>query len=101
MNQRPKSGPIPAGNPLANLLVIVVGALTIAVSVVVGFVAFVALAGFVLVVALVIAVRTWWLRQKMARSGEPAPNARKSTPSSVIEGEFKVIGKDDSPRQDR
>lgn len=100
MIQRPKNGQIPAGSPLANLLVIVAGALTIAVSVVVGFVALVALAGFVLIVAVVISVRTWWLRRKMARNDDQAPDARSQQPSAVIEGEFKVLGKDDSPRQD-
>jgi predicted lipid-binding transport protein (Tim44 family) len=94
LNQRFKNRQMPSGNPLANLLVVVVGVLTIAMSVVIGFFAFVALAGFVLIVATVVGIRTWWLRRKFdgaqykAGSGEePAAG-----PKAVIEGEFQVVG---------
>ena len=67
---------MPSGNPLANLLVVVVGVLTIAMSVVIGFFAFVALAGFVLIVATVVGIRTWWLRRNLkARRIRPAAQA--------------------------
>ena len=84
---------MPAGNPLANLLVIVVGVLTIAVSIVVGFFAFVALAGFLLVVVTVVGVRSWWLKRQIKSAanydiGENPPTER---PAAVIEGEFKVV----------
>lgn len=93
MNQRFRNRPLPAGNPLANLLVVVAGVLTIAVSIVVGFFAFVALAGFVLVFASVIGVRTWWFKRQMAaaatRTGVEEEGAVAS--SSVIEGEYVVL----------
>lgn len=84
---------MPAGNPLANLLVVIAGALTIAVSVVIGFFAFVALAGFILVVATVIGIRSWWFNRQLRRqspeggSGEP-PDTSSNT---VIEGEFRIV----------
>lgn len=84
---------MPAGNPLANLLVIVVGVLTIAMSVVVGFFAFVALAGFVLIIATVVGIRGWWLRRKLKSAHSRAPDTEKPAPGpkSIIEGEFKVV----------
>ena len=44
MTQHFKHRQFPAGNPLANALVVVIGAIVIAVSLVLGVVAFVALA---------------------------------------------------------
>ena len=87
---------MPAGNPLANLLVVVVGVLTIAMSVVIGFFAFVALAGFVLIIATVVGIRGWW-RRRQFRSAQPQSGGSETTmqgPKSVIEGEFKVVDDD-------
>ena len=87
---------MPAGNPLANLLVIVVGVLTIAMSVVIGFFAFVALAGFVLIIATVVGIRGWWLRRQF-RSAQSKGNGTETpaqAPKSVIEGEYKVVDDD-------
>lgn len=87
---------MPAGNPLANLLVVVVGILTIALSVVVGFFAFVALAGFVLIFATVVGIRGWWLRRQFDNSqpGSGRSNSPASQPKAVIEGEFDVVDDD-------
>lgn len=87
---------MPSGNPLANLLVVVVGVLTIAMSVVIGFFAFVALAGFVLIVATVVGIRAWWLRRSFEAARKKAGSAEGPTagPKAVIEGEFQVVGKD-------
>lgn len=87
---------MPSGNPLANLLVVVVGVLTIAMSVVIGFFAFVALAGFVLIVATVVGIRTWWLRRKFngAQNGARSREGPAAGPKAVIEGEFQVVGKE-------
>lgn len=94
MNQRFRNRQMPAGNPLANILVVIVGVLTIAVSVVVGFFAFVALTGFILVVAAVIGVRTWWLKRQIRRANQGAApqDSPQSGPKAVIEGEFTVVG---------
>ncbi len=61
MTQQLKQRQFPAGNPLANALVVVVGVLVIAVSFVLGLVALVATA---IVLAAIIGVRVWWLKRK-------------------------------------
>ena len=78
-----------ANNPLANLLVIVVGTMVIAASIVLGFFAFVVVASIVLVLAAVIRIRLWW--QNRGRQGNPAPN---KSSGGVIEGEFSVVADD-------
>lgn len=85
----------PAGNPIANALVVIAGALIIGVSIVLGFFAFIALTGIVLVTAAVIGIRVWWLKRKMP-PGSPSGDANRTrqTPTGVIEGEFKVVKKD-------
>lgn len=94
VRQPPRSG-FPVGNPLANLLVVVVGVLTIAVSVVLGFFAFVALGAIVLVTAAIIGIRVWWLNYKLRRKGPIVKGATgQGGPPGVIEGEYRVISRD-------
>jgi len=96
LTQQFKQRQFPAGNPLANALVVVVGVLVIAVSLVLGFVALVALVAAAIVMASIIGVRVWWLNRKlgtrrnntMNHKGEPA------TGKQIIEGEFRVVGPD-------
>lgn len=78
------------GNPLANILVVIVGAIIIGVSIVLGFFAFLALSAIILVTAAVIGVRVWWAQRKMPK------NAGSSVPvdGEFIEGEFHVVKKD-------
>ena len=83
----------PARNPLANLLVMIVGALVVGVSIVLGVVAFITLGGLILVLAAVIGVRVWWLGRKMRKqfaAGGHAPGER-SAGSEIIEGEYHVV----------
>ena len=77
-------------NPLANILVVIAGAIIIGVSLVLGFFAFLALSVAVLVGATVLTVRNWWLGRKAPR--EAAPPASGS--GEFIEGEFHVVKKD-------
>lgn len=95
MVRQPSRSGFPAGNPLANLFVVVVGILTIAVSVVLGFFAFVALGAFVLVTAAIIGLRVWWLNRKLRRNRPPnqGPTGR-GGPGGVIEGEYRVVSGD-------
>ena len=93
MNQDFRHRQFPAGNPLANALVVVVGAVVIGVSFVLGVVALVALAAALLVFGAIIAVRVWWFnrrataRQKSQRNQtDQSENGRQ-----VIEGEFRVV----------
>jgi hypothetical protein len=93
LNQHYKHRQFPAGNPLANALVVIVGALAIGASFVLGLVAFVALGSIFLVLAAIIGIRVWWLNKRMGRqfskgANEPAPGAARV---EVIEGEYSVV----------
>ena len=83
----------PVGNPLANVLVIVVGAIVIAASIVLGFFVFVILGSAILVLAAIFGVRLWWLRHRIAKSaGRPVPDGQsRATSRETIEGEYRVI----------
>lgn len=97
LNQQSKNRQFPASNPLANLLVIVVGALTIAISVVVGVVAFFALMGVVLLLAFALGVRAWWINRRISRQSRKntTPADRKVHESQTIEGEYRVVVADE------
>ena len=88
---------IPAGNPIANVLVVIAGALAIGASIVLGFFAFVVLGSIVLVLGAIVGLRVWWFKRKlrnqpgMAQRQDPAP------PGGVIEGEYHVVKGDDKP----
>ena len=86
----------PAGNPLANALVIVVGALVIAVSFLVGIVALAAFLAAAVVMAAIIGIRVWWLKRKMAprRKGRAGPADRQHPGTEIIEGEFRIVEQD-------
>ena len=82
---------LPAGNPIANIFVVLVGALVIAASVVLGFVAFVILGSIVAVLASVVGLRIWWFNRKLRRGLKSQDEASTRPADSVIEGEFHVI----------
>ncbi|MEM1175941.1 MAG: hypothetical protein AAGA33_06970 [Pseudomonadota bacterium] len=86
---------LPGGNPLANILVIVVGALVLAASFVVGFVALVVLASVVLMMAAVIGIRLWWLTWRARRAA-----GRSTGQTGAIEGEFVVVTREDRQKPD-
>ncbi len=70
---------------MANALVVILGAIVIGVSIVLGFFAFLALSAIILVAASVIGVRAWWAGRQMPKKNES---------EGVIEGEFHVVKKD-------
>ncbi len=85
----------PAGNPIANALVVVAGVLAIAASIVLGFFAFLALGALVLVAGAVIGLRVWWLKRKMGLHPRSQPRTdERTSKQSVIEGEYRVVQKD-------
>ncbi len=86
---------LPAGNPIANALVIFVGALAIGVSLVLGFLAFVVLAAIVLVLGAFVGLRVWWLNRKLARRAGTPRQSRSSSGGGVIEGEYHVVKRDE------
>ena len=83
----------PAGNPIANALVIIVGALAIAASIVVGFFAFVILASLLIVFSAIVGIRLWWFRRKMRKAWEASAENGEGQPRvhRVIEGEYHVV----------
>ncbi len=85
-----------SGNPIANALVVIVGALAIGAFIVLGVVAFVTLGGILLVLAAVLGIRLWWLERKLPRQARSARRRSQSDPadSTVIEGEFQVVSAD-------
>ncbi len=94
---------ISAGNPIANALVVIVGVLTIAAFIVLGFFAAVALAGVILVMAAVLGIRLWWLGRKLPKQAQSTSGRRQSRPAAntVIEGEYQVVTADhDEKRPD-
>jgi len=86
---------LPIGNPIANALLVVVGALAVGVSIVLGLVAFVALSGIVVVLAAIIGIRIWWFNRKLVKSrGSAGAESERRPPAGVIEGEYRVIDRD-------
>jgi uncharacterized iron-regulated membrane protein len=85
-----------SGNPIANALVVVVGALAIGAFIVLGVVAFVTLGGILLVLAAVMGIRLWWFERKLPRKARSARRRSQYDPadSTVIEGEFQVVSAD-------
>ena len=83
-----------AGNPIANVLVIIAGLLVIGVSIVLGFFAFLALGAIVLVSAAVIGIRGWWLSRKLGTAAPTGPQTSSGQATEVIEGEYRVVVKD-------
>jgi membrane protein implicated in regulation of membrane protease activity len=105
VNANLKNGQLPGNSPFANILVVVFGIIAIAVSFIIGVVAFVALAAAVLVFGAIIGIRIWWLGVK-SRKGTAPQKARNrgehAVSNTVIEGEYQVIAgkKDQQNRPD-
>ena len=91
---------LPAGNPIANIFVILVGALAIGVSVVLGFVAFVVLGSVIAVLAAVIGLRLWWFNRKLKQQGQNVPTGGPVEPGGFIEGEYRIVEDDDDNARD-
>ena len=93
MNQFSANRGFPAGNPIANALVIIVGSLVIGASLVLGFVAFLVLACILFVLAAVVGIRLWWFRRKLRKAGVSPDSERggRRRPGGVIEGEYRVV----------
>ena len=88
---------IPVGNPIANALVVVVGALFIGASIVLGFFAFLVLAGIVLVLGAIVSLRVWWFNRKLRREMDKQSSQPGSARLHVIEGEYHVVKGDEKP----
>ena len=84
----------PAGNPIANIFVIIVGALAIGASIVLGFFAFVIVGSIVLIMASIIGLRVWWFNRKMRGQMPPGGKSKSAAHGGVIEGEYQVVADD-------
>ena len=95
MRQYSTRSGLPARNPVANVFVIIAGALVIGASIVLGFFAFVVLSAVVLVTAALIGLRVWWLKRKIER-GHAGKGSQQGHAArvDVIEGEYKVVVKE-------
>lgn len=91
MNYTSPNRGFPAGNPIANALVIIVGALVIGASLVLGFFAFVVLSAIILILSAIVGIRMWWFRRKFEKAaGKPGGPGQSGT-TRVIEGEYRVV----------
>ena len=82
---------MPAGNPIANVLVVIVGALAIGASIVLGFFAFLVLGSIILVLGAIIALRVWWFNRKLGKQADRGRQRRPGPEGGVIEGEYHVV----------
>lgn len=87
-----------SGNPLAQVLGVVLMALLLAGALIIGAVAGVVLIGIALVTAATFGVRLWWMRRKLRQGGAvnppPPGSAGRGAPpreGNVIEAEYHVI----------
>jgi len=92
---------INAGNPLANALVVIVGILAIAASLVLGFFAMLVLGSIVVVLAAIIGIRVWWINRRIAGQFKSAQSGPRTQGHDVIEGEYRVLRTDRSADRSR
>lgn len=96
MNAYFRNRPLPAGNPLANILVVVVGIIVISLSLALGFVVFLGIATFMLIMAMVVSIRVWWFKRRIKAAakesqGQPSQPTSGAVSGRVIEGEFEEV----------
>ena len=86
---------MPAGNPIANIFVIVVGTLVIGASIVLGFFAFVIIGSVILILASIVGVRIWWFNRKLRGLARSGTSRAQNSNGGVIEGEYRVVADKD------
>lgn len=103
MNAHFSKRQLPAGNPLANALVVIVGALAIGASLILGVAALVVLGSIVLVFAALVGIRVWWFNRRFSRQVKSANLDSGAQHTDIIEGEYRVIStvrtRDSHPQQ--
>ncbi len=82
------------GNPIANIFVIVVGALAIGASIVLGFFALVVLGSIIAVLAAIIGLRVWWFNRKLRSQMKSKSAQDEQSPGRFIEGEYRIVADD-------
>lgn len=91
MNMHFNRRQIPAGNPLANALVVIIGALAIGASLVLGVVALVVLGSIVLILGAIIGIRVWWFNRRLAKGYRAQHSNTRQQRVDIIEGEYRII----------
>lgn len=82
---------------------LVVGALAVGAAIVLGFLAFIVLAGIVAVLAGILGMRLWWFNRKLRKNSTTQNVGSRASArdlSKVIEGEYRVVStkKEREPR---
>jgi uncharacterized iron-regulated membrane protein len=97
-----------SGNPLAQILSVVVFAALLVVALIMGAVVIAVVLGLAVIFAAVVAVRVWWFRRKLrgrvpTETGyESSASGAKTSRKRLIEGEYEVVkrpGADDTRQQ--
>ncbi len=75
------------------MLVVIVGIIVISLSLALGFVVFIGIAGFMLVMAAIISVRAWWLNKRFGarKAGQQTDKSGRQEIHRVIEGEYHEV----------
>jgi hypothetical protein len=103
LNQQFRYRPFSASNPLANAFVVIVGIIVISAFLALGFVVFLGIVGFMLVMATIVGVRAWWRKKRFGAqkgSGKVRDPGKPET-RRVIEGEFHEVEPRDADRDSR
>jgi len=101
LNQQFRQRQFPAGNPLANILVVVAGIIIISLSLALGFFVFLGITAFVLVMAATMGIRNWWYRKRFSSRTGQEFRREKTVHRQIIEGEYREIRRRREDRQDR
>ena len=87
---------IPPANPILQVLYFLVGGVLLIGAVLMSAVILAFVLGFALVAGLIVFVRVWWLKRKLARSGgKPGVRRDSSADGEVFEVEYRVIDERD------
>ncbi|MCG5530599.1 hypothetical protein LRD18_06895 [Halorhodospira halochloris] len=78
----------PQRGPIARVMAIIGGIAVLALAATLGIVVLAVLLGLALIGAVIIAVRTWWLRHQMRRHGHRDKGAYRNSGITIIEGEY-------------
>jgi len=102
LNLHFRQRPFPAGNPLANALVVIAGIIVISLSLALGFVVFIGITGFLLVTAALVGLRNWWSGRRFPTDGgkERGGDTREVGRHYVIEGQYREVRPPGDDRDD-